>query len=809
MLNLHFTACIFTFSLAAQLSCVYALDAEIESNMADAVVQSEVPSIEIETFKQEVSRFYTTGEKLPSNEIFGVSVFGDGNLYAGTSRGLALYRDDVDSWRPIRDFPKTNVTALTRGKNTFYAAVNGMIWTSPSSNGENIPLPKGLEVNALAVVDDVLYLATTEGLFSVENHQLHRDPLLFQMLDMRVKVNDVAAGPNGTIAVAAEAGVFIKKPFQAWEALYPRDDSGRSWAPQAVQAVGFQPNGALWFASPQGVGVRDSNGQWTLFEGKDGLPFSDFTCINTSRDDEVWFGTTIGAIRLDTGTASGEYEWHYRQGKRWLPGDHVYDIAVTEKETWFATNNGVGVIEYKAMTLAEKAAHYEQQIEEYIKRTKFGYVSEVGLKNPEDFSEILYHDSDNDGLWTSMYGAGECFAYAALKDENAKKRAKEAFEALRFLRTVTQGGEVEHQPGFVARTVVPTSEPDPNKRFGHTVEGQKQKQQEDKLWKVITPRYVLNEEEGYWYKIDTSSDELDGHYFFYGLYYDLVAETEEEKARVREHVQAVTDHMLRNDFVLIDHDGEPTRWAMFRPSVLNRDFNWYVERGLNSLSMLSYLAVTEHITGDPKYGEIAKQLQEEHYYDINSMIAKVQWGPGSGNQSDDEMAFMNYYNLIKYSNDDELRNEIRYSLFNYWAIEYPEMNPLFNFIYAACCYGETYTDPWGTYDISPWEGWLEDSVDTLTGFSLDRRNWAHQNSHRIDLVPLPRHSIARYPNEQPGRLRAHRINGKVIPVENRHFNHWSTDAWVIDYGGNGTGLASGQVYLLPYYMGKYYGFIEE
>ncbi|MCJ7638688.1 MAG: hypothetical protein MUO70_02185, partial [Euryarchaeota archaeon] len=32
-------------------------------------------------------------------------------------------------------------------------------------------------------------------------------------------------------------------------------------------------------------------------------------------------------------------------------------------------------------------------------------------------------DSDNDGLWTSMYGAGECFAYAATKDPKAKERA--------------------------------------------------------------------------------------------------------------------------------------------------------------------------------------------------------------------------------------------------------------------------------------------------------------------------------------------------------------------------------------------------
>ena len=70
-------------------------------------------------------------------------------------------------------------------------------------------------------------------------------------------------------------------------------------------------------------------------------------------------------------------------------------------------------------------------MERYIRRTPFGYVSEVGLARPADKSKIIYSDSDNDGLWTSMYGAGECFAYGATKDAAAKNRAKRAFEVLR------------------------------------------------------------------------------------------------------------------------------------------------------------------------------------------------------------------------------------------------------------------------------------------------------------------------------------------------------------------------------------------
>jgi hypothetical protein len=53
------------------------------------------------------------------------------------------------------------------------------------------------------------------------------------------------------------------------------------------------------------------------------------------------------------------------------------------------------------------------------------------------------------------------------------------------------------------------------------------------------------------------------------------------------------------------------------------------------------------------------------------------------------------------------------------------------------------------------------------------------------------------------------VNGKVLPVENRHFNHWNTNPWALDYGGDGRQLASGTVFLLPYYMGLYHKFIQE
>jgi hypothetical protein len=97
---------------------------------------------------------------------------------------------------------------------------------------------------------------------------------------------------------------------------------------------------------------------------------------------------------------------------------------------------------------------------------------------------------------------------------------------------------------------------------------------------------------------------------------------------------------------------------------------------------------------------------------------------------------------------------------------------------------------------------------TLYGFPLDRLNWPLRNSHRLDLLPVP---PVRAVDLESGdsRQRGNRVNGKVLPVENRQFNHWNTDPWELDYGGNGRELGAGTVFLLPYYMGLYHGFIQK
>jgi hypothetical protein len=544
------------------------------------------------------------------------------------------------------------------------------------------------------------------------------------------------------------------------------------------------------------VGIRETGGRWSLHGVADGLPWNGFALGALSADSHgAWFGTDRGAIHFD-----GQ-RWAYRQGRRWLPGDDVKAVAIgAHGEVWLATLAGVGVIRRTPLTLADKAHRFVEAIEQRHLRTEWGFVNRAVLDQPGDVSAWLQTDSDNDGLWTGMAGAAACFAWAATGDERARAQAERAFEALRFLSQVTQGGAHPAPPGFPARTVLPTQGPDPN--LGDSPQRDRAKRAErDRLWKVVEPRWPISADGRWYWKSDTSSDELDGHFFFYAQYYDLVADSDEERARVRETVTAIADHLLEHDFRLVDHDGKPTRWANFSPASLNHDPDWLEERGLNSLSILSYLKVAEHVSGAPRYRQAARRLIDEHGYAQNVMNAKVHQGPGTGNQSDDEMAIMGFYDLLLYEDDPVLLRLYRTAFHRYWEHVEPEGNPFFALAYAAACAGEQVETPWGPVDLTPNPGWLDQVVDALQRLPLERVRWGMQNSHRLDVVAFPQE-----PGDDPrGSLR----DGRALPLDERWVEHWNQDPWRLDYTYDGRVQADGAAFLLPYYMGRYHGYLRE
>ncbi len=746
-------------------------------------------AIEVGRFPVEVLHIHTASDGLPDNDITCILNLNDKKLFAGTTKGLAQQQDG--KWQRVGDRQEPVRALAAYGTDLILVQGNALLQysTAGSSFKSLATLPSAVDAKSrvsLAAAGKAVYVGSDAGLFVLNGTQLSQAEDFSKLLGSESAVRQLAVGPKGELAVAALGGLFIRTSDGKWERPLPRQGN-RSWSPHDVRGVTFDRDGNLWFGSAQGVGGRAGH-DWSLYTGHDGLPYDDFTSIVPGEKGVVWFGTSNGAIRFD-----GK-DWSYRRSRRWLPDNQVQGIAVESNgNAWFATPQGIGLLERRPMTLAEKAKFYEDEIDKYHRRTPYGYVGHVSTGKPGEKIGIQQHDSDNDGLWTAMYGAGECFEYAATKDPLAKKRATAAFEALKFLSDVTQGGKNPAPKGFPARSILPIDGRNPNDH--DSPEHDRRRQERDPQWKVITPRWPVSADGKWYWKTDTSSDELDGHYFLYAVYHDLVAETPEEKARVKQVVFDVTTHLIEHDYQLVDHDGLPTRWGRFNTEVLDQG-HMIAARGLNSLSILSYLKTAEHITGDPKFLQHYQKLVKEHGYAANTFNPKWSLGYGTGNQSDDEMAFMCYYNLLRYETDPNLMRIYHYSFSWYWSLERMERNPLFNFIFAALWKGK---DGYPTRSVPLWA--LEDGVNTLKTFPLDRFDWEYKNSHRLDITPL---------RDMWFKNTGYRtVDGKVVPVDEQFFEFWNHNPWRLSGGGGGTSLADGAAYLLPYYLGKYHKIIKE
>jgi len=627
--------------------------------------------------------------------------------------------------------------------------------------------------------------------------------------------------------IAAQNGLFtLKKEDNKWQRVLPADYK-HSWSLSNVKVSIIDSKNRLWFGSDQGIGYKDKE-KWHLFTGSEGLPYKKFTCIAADKYGNVWFGTEKGVFRTD-----GQ-SFAYRFSRRWLPDDFVNDIAVQKDGTvWFATNDGVSKIESAKMTLERKAHYFTDQVEK--RHNRMGFIAQCSLTERYNIDSWTHAISDNDGLYTAMYGAAQAFRYAVTKEQEAKELATRSFNACKWLVDIT------HEKGFPARVIIPADWPEPvNEQYSR--EYNKRKQKEDPFWKDIFPRFPLSKDGKYRWKCDTSSDELAGHYFYYAIYYDLVAETEAEKEPVREVVRDVTDHLIRHGFVLRDHDGKPTRWANFSPEFFNSIWGWD-QRGLNSMMMLSFLNVAWHVTGDKKYMKTAALLREKHNYHINAMLSKMFFPPEDVVPWDNNLCLMSMYGLLNYETDPELVMMYRESLDNSWLHISRQKSAFWNTIYAALASGFNEKVDDGIYDsedIFP-EAKLyaqytaqqfyktdyghEDIIETLQKTPLDLIGYPMDNRHRLDIEfdPTPGqvvnegwrpHNPERPDNtfelaaEQKPNFGWH-VDRRALPIDERCHVRLDRDGFALEATeGSGYSEHEGTFYLLPYYMARYHGIIK-
>ncbi|WP_209329307.1 hypothetical protein [Lunatimonas salinarum] len=501
----------------------------------------------------------------------------------------------------------------------------------------------------------------------------------------------------------------------------------------------------LLISTERGLGVL-RGASMSGIRGSDGLPVENTRQLVRGFSGDVWIGTPRGAIRM-----TGQ-EWHYFGADHWLPDNHVNSIAVGDSTVYIATDKGLGIISYVPFTLAKKADHYEQWLEHWGHK-RLGFIHTLYDYNGEWVREI----SDNDGSHTASYLTAMSYKYAVTKDEIARREASEAFKAMCWLERITP------IDGLIARSI--WSRKGDTGRIGKRGSGglpAKWNATADSLW--------------YW-KGDASSDEIIAHFYSVSLFHDLAADAE-EKALAKEHLRRIAGYIIDNGWVLIDYDGQPTRWGRWNPEYLLRPYGWE-DRGVNGLEALAFSYATYALTGEERFKKGYQQLIDWGYAQ-NTIRQKKTFPPSEIAPWDDNLAFEAYNTLLRYEKDPARRSIYLRSLERTYEIKRMEHIPWFNFSYAA---------------FTGNDAELEEAVRHLREWTLDCIEHNYRNSHRDDLFVEDGYT------SYEGGL-------KAISPREKSVTRGSRRAIVLDGGVNSKRIMEPVGFLRDYWMGRYYGFIK-
>jgi len=740
--------------LMAILGCIFLLGCTKEINPSQEggkwLVQMHDDSFFEEFSTSFLFKNESTDSKLAREKPYYALAEFNQTIYAGGADGL--WKFDGDNFLPqLSNFPIYSLWIDKTGNRLLAGTDNAII---DALSGDKLADAQG-KVLAILMRNGKILAGTENGLF--ENGA--KDTIIGQR-----KVHALAMDTFKRLWVATNYGVvrFTDNGGHLVfdESNYLLSNIATSLAPAGV--------GEMWVGTLKGLCYIDQFDTITAITGAQGLPYDQVTSlfVNT-KDSELWIGTTSGAIRRNP------VDFNYYNGRRWIPSSYVYQVLLDSNGfVWICTDNGIGRIEFKSWTLEDKAETYEQAV--YQRHDRFGLVSSSNLSAAGDLSSNKMTDSDNDGLWTAMYLAALSFKYAVTKDPDTKKLADYHFESLMRLEEVTG------IPGLIARSIVPLYE------------------------KSLDPacypycQWQANEEMGFDWKSDASSDEVTGHFYGYAIYHDLVALP--NKANDPTHyenvvkvVHEIASYIVNNDYYLIDWDGEPTTWGVWNPEALNmwwkmadQDPSHYI--GLiycNSLEILSYLRTAYHITQDPSFMDAYHYLINVHGYADIARNADI-YLPMITNHSTEELLFLSYYPLIRYEEDPALQQTFMYSLNRSFEINRIEHGSFWNITFGALVNGKTNFD-------------LPIAVDNLRNIPHDLITWSMTNSQRKDI------QFDVFPNRSFDTITA--TNLPPIPPDERAVMKWNGDPFEPDGGDGGYEEEVGTFYLLPYWMARYHGFI--
>lgn len=427
-----------------------------------------------------------------------------------------------------------------------------------------------------------------------------------------------------------------------------------------------------------------------------------------------------------------------------------------------------------------------------------------------------WHTGENDGLWSALYLASQAYRYAATKDS----------EALEIIRTLMEGEkwrmEITGVPGLFTRQYIPAGVdgiacPTDLESYIPDVE------KDDNRWLKIASDGCIQTVDGNtmeWVKHDVcvpvkyadwclldnvSQDEYAGHMFALGAVWRLV-DDKQIKTSAANMLGQIGNHLMVNWMRFKDWDGRDTEHGKMNV------YSFANAPGFLAVHSLDFMLMAATASGRKDLRDFYDKclLQSEgkicegwpwdgepaYDSELDNLVLYVGSEGCKANYNNFSMVFAAIHHLAWFADDIALKEKVQAAWANHFmnegdqprAIE-KQKNPWFNFGYAAM--KRLDADNPHAYDL------VSDGICSLREFRTS------QAAHFGD-------SASAYPGYCESRFDGQFQAEFPVPVGERCASTF--EWWGDPYSRETCGEAPWNVdvptgYLLPYWMGRYYGFI--
>ena len=404
-----------------------------------------------------------------------------------------------------------------------------------------------------------------------------------------------------------------------------------------------------------------------------------------------------------------------------------------------------------------------------------------------------HHMGDNDGYWTGMYLSSQAFRYAST---GGAEKAEALANVKRTLTGIQRQMLITGVEGLFCRTYYsPYIKTDPP-------------EVDNVKWIAGTGEYG-----NFIWKADVSKDEYSGQMFTLGVLLEVI-DDQEVRDIATDMLRQVGDHLIDHNMTIVDPDGVMTKHG----DVWVNSLSGLFYPGFNASLALSWIKLAAIATGDEKF---------THWYDRcllkitgesldgcvpDTSIAPTEdpypWYQENGfnlyfsgcdeNYNNFSMAYLAMYNLAGYEENEELK------AFYQWVIEERvwqnqedsvprdirvQKNSFFNFITAA-------RSRCGLRNAAIRQG-VEEGICTLQRFIPTKYQ------RRTDTSDLPL-SDCYNRFDDPTHI-------DPVPVERRKTDIfvWTRNPYNVQQQDENRRSITGPAdYLLAYWMGRYFGYID-